>query len=92
MCPTNHWPRQNAHHIKYHLGILHQMKDDISDKNQIQSMDVKTWVLILMLLFKETFPKQTRFQIFLEIDCKLYIHSMFHLMLNVDKLDYFLVL
>ena len=32
MCPTNHWPRQNAHHIKYHLGILHQMKDDISDK------------------------------------------------------------
>ena len=65
------------------------MKDDISDKNQIQSMDVKTWVLILMLLFKETFPKQTWFQIFLKIDCKLYIHSMFHLMLNVDKLDYF---
>ena len=90
MCPTNHWPRQNAHHIKYHLGILHQMKEDI--KNQIQSMDVKTWVLILMLLFKETFPKQTWFQIFLKIDCKLYIHSMFHLMLNVDKLDYFLVL
>ena len=90
MCPTNHWPRQNAHHIKYHLGILHQMKEDI--KNQIQSMDVKTWVLILMLLFKETFPKQTWFQIFLKIDCKLYIHSMFHLMLNVDKLDYFFVL